>query len=87
MIVRLDGTYNAFPSLHAGFLVYTLALGFRLLGRRLHPLVVAGIGIWTALILYATLATKQHYVLDLLAGGMIGFVAHGLAWRLRPQTS
>ena len=87
MIVRLDGTYNAFPSLHAGFLVYTLALGLRLFGRRLHPLVVAGIGIWTALILYATLATKQHYVLDLLAGGMIGFVAHGLAWRLQPRTS
>ena len=80
-ITRMDGPLNAFPSLHAGCLVYALALVRRLFGRRLKPMVVALLLIWAVLILFGTLATKQHYALDLLAGGLLGWAADWFAWR------
>ena len=149
-ITSLDGPLNAFPSLHAGCLVYTLALLRRMFGGsnlhsevpmvahasrvrdwasrpilraptnfiflkifvrrrfwrdaknrtrdacapqghhpvaistselRLNPLAVAALLVWAGLILFATLATKQHYAVDLLAGGLIGWFADWLAWR------
>lgn len=80
-ITRVDGPLNAFPSLHAGCLVYTIALARRLFGRRMHPVASAVLLVWGVLILYATLATKQHYALDLLAGGLLGLAADWFAWR------
>jgi membrane-associated phospholipid phosphatase len=76
-ITRVDGPLNAFPSLHAGFVIYSLAWARRLSGRRLNLWVASLLLAWAALILFATLATKQHYALDLLAGGLIGWAA---AW-------
>jgi membrane-associated phospholipid phosphatase len=80
-ITGYDGIFNAFPSLHAGFLVYTSALGWRMFRRQLPRMVIAGAVFWGVLILYSTLATRQHYALDLVAGGLIGCVADWLAWR------
>jgi membrane-associated phospholipid phosphatase len=80
-ITQVDGPLNAFPSLHAGCLVYTIALARRLFGRQLHPAVLAVLLVWAALILFATLATKQHYAVDLLAGGLLGWAADRFAWR------
>jgi membrane-associated phospholipid phosphatase len=80
-ITRVDGPLNAFPSLHAGSLIYTLAWARRLCGGRLKPWVAALLIGWAALILFATLATKQHYALDLLAGGLIGWAADWFVWR------
>jgi membrane-associated phospholipid phosphatase len=80
-ITHVDGPLNAFPSLHAGCLVYTIALARRLFGRQLHPAVLAMLLVWAALILFATLATKQHYAVDLLAGGLLGWAADWFAWR------
>ncbi|MDB6064194.1 MAG: phosphoesterase, PA-phosphatase related protein [Pedosphaera sp.] len=85
-ITRVDGPLNAFPSLHAGCVVYTLALVRRLFGQRLNYFVAAMLLVWAGLILFATLATKQHYAIDLLAGGLIGGVADWLAWRNSPPT-
>jgi len=79
-ISRLDGPLNAFPSLHAGFLVYNLSLTWRLSARGCPRIVMAGLFVWGALILFATLATKQHYAVDLLAGGALGWLADRLAW-------
>jgi membrane-associated phospholipid phosphatase len=79
-ITRVDGPLNAFPSLHAGCLIYVLALARRLFGPRLSPLVAAILLVWAALILFATLATKQHYAVDLLAGGLLGWAADWFAW-------
>jgi membrane-associated phospholipid phosphatase len=79
-ITRVDGPLNAFPSLHAGFLVYAIALARRLFGSQLNPVVLAMLLVWGVLILYATLATKQHYALDLLAGGLLGWGADWFAW-------
>jgi len=80
-ITRIDGPLNAFPSLHAASLVYTIALARRLFGRQLKWSMLAGLLVWASLILFATLATKQHYAVDLLAGGLIGWLADWFAWR------
>jgi membrane-associated phospholipid phosphatase len=80
-IARADGPFNAFPSLHAGTLIFTLALAKRHFGRKLSPIVFAALILWTALILFGTLATKQHYAIDLLAGGLIGLAADWAVWR------
>ena len=80
-ITHIDGPLNAFPSLHAGCLIFNLALIHRLFGRQLHPLIAAALWIWAGLIFFATLATKQHYAVDLLAGGLLGWAADWLAWK------
>ena len=80
LITTLDGPLNAFPSLHAGCLIYTLALIRRLFGPQLRPVVAIPLLLWAGLILFATLATKQHYALDLLAGGTLGWAADWVAW-------
>jgi membrane-associated phospholipid phosphatase len=80
-ITQVDGPLNAFPSLHAASLVYTIALARRLFGRQLKLSVLAGLLVWASLILFATLATKQHYAVDLLAGGLIGWLGDWFAWR------
>jgi membrane-associated phospholipid phosphatase len=80
--VRWDGPFNAFPSLHAGTLVYTLALLARLFrGRRGFSWVFTALVVWAGLVLWATLALKQHYAVDLLAGAVLGWVADRWAWR------
>ena len=80
-IARVDGPLNAFPSLHAGFLVYSILLARHLSGEKLSLRTWAALLVWVILILIATLSTKQHYALDLLAGGLIGWAADWFAWR------
>jgi hypothetical protein len=79
-IVGWDGPLNAFPSLHAGFLIYTAALGWRMFRGQCSRGVIVGGAWWGALILYATLATRQHYALDLVAGAALGYISDRLAW-------
>jgi membrane-associated phospholipid phosphatase len=86
-IICYDGIFNAFPSLHAAFLVYLAALGWRIFRGSLPWPVAAGAVLWAGLILYATIATRQHYAVDLVAGGAIGYLADWLAWRTSPDTS
>ena len=81
LIAQADGPLNAFPSLHASTLIYTIALAKRIFGQKLSPIVFAGLILWAALILFGTLATKQHYAIDLLAGGLIGWAADRAVWR------
>jgi membrane-associated phospholipid phosphatase len=80
-IANYDGTLNACPSLHAVFLVYMALLAWRMFGRVAPVLTVGASFMWGAAILYSTLATKQHYVIDLVAGSMLGVLADWLAWR------
>jgi membrane-associated phospholipid phosphatase len=86
-ITTVDGPLNAFPSLHAGTLVYALHWMNRLFGAALHPLVATGLSVWALLILFATLATKQHYAIDLVAGGVLGWFAGQVASRWRSRES
>jgi hypothetical protein len=73
------------PSLHAGLVVYSLLFGLRVLRDVLRPRALTAASIagcaWAALILYSTLATKQHWALDLPPGMALAACAHALAWR------
>ena len=86
-IARLDGTLNAFPSLHAAFLVFMAGLAGRMFRASLRTwMVLAGAG-WGAAILYATIATRQHYAADLIAGAAVGALADWIVWRRAPGVS
>ncbi|MGI9433561.1 MAG: phosphatase PAP2 family protein [Geminicoccaceae bacterium] len=72
LIVRLDRPINSFPSLHISVASYTLLLAGRIRTTSTAPaerrlwLVIGWL--WLTLIAYATLATKQHFVADVVAG-------------------
>ena len=86
-ILGYDGAFNAFPSLHAAFLIYMAALARRMAGGAL-PVGVVIVGVlWGTAILYATIATRQHYALDLLAGGLLGYGADWITWRRSSRVS
>jgi len=84
-LVGVDATWNSFPSLHAGLVVFSFLYGWRLLGERLpragRTLLALGSLLWAGAILYGTLATKQHWLADLPPAFLLGFLAHRLAWR------
>lgn len=87
----VDAAGNVCPSLHVAFAVFTAdALG-RLLreagARTFWPALNL---LWAAAIVYSTLATKQHVVLDVAAGAALGGLAaflHGLSLRDRTRKS
>lgn len=86
LLVAYDTPLNAFPSLHVGLAAYSVLFGRRLLleegaGGAARRAVLLAAGAWLLLIAYATLATKQHYAVDLPAGAAIAWLAHALAWR------
>jgi len=78
---QYDTTLNSFPSLHVALLVYALAFGWRSFRGRLPRGCVALCVIWGAAICYATLATKEHYAVDTLAGAALALAADALVWR------
>jgi hypothetical protein len=84
-IVSLDRPTNSMPSLHAGLVVYSLLFGLRVLRGALpargHAAASLAAAAWALLILYSTLATKQHWALDLPPGAALAVCAHALAWR------
>jgi len=84
-LVSVDAAVNAFPSLHAGLTVYSLVFGYAVLRDGLSPTERRGVTlasvVWCTVILYGTLATKQHWALDLPAGVLLGWLAHRWAWR------
>lgn len=84
LLVTYDTKLNAFPSLHAGLTVYTILFGYALLRdgpARLRLAYLLVTGAWAAMIFYSTLATKQHFAVDLPAGALLAAAAHAWAWR------
>jgi len=84
-LIGVDATWNAFPSLHAGLVLYSFLYGRRAVGADLAPrtrhVVGALSALWGALILLGTLATKQHWVADLPPAFVLAWLAHRYAWR------
>jgi hypothetical protein len=74
-----DGNYSALPSLHVGFLYFTLMFARRAYGPPPHW-VSALLITWFLLIAYSTLALKEHYVWDLVTGVGIAVVCDMVAW-------
>lgn len=77
LLKGVDLTGNACPSLHVAFAIFSGAWMDRLL-RELHSrrfLLVLN-WLWCLGIVYSTLATRQHVVLDVIAGAILGaFIA------------
>lgn len=78
LVYRGDPTTNCFPSAHCGVAVYA-AIGLRFASRRLFAWgIVTAIGVCVS-----TVLTKQHYVLDVLAGAVLAALT---AWAMSRRT-
>lgn len=80
-----DSGGNAFPSLHVAFSVFTMTWLVWLLRRLRAPwwLHVGNVA-WCAVIVWSTLATRQHVAWDVEAGVVLGAavaLAHICPWR------
>lgn len=74
-----DASGNACPSLHVAFAVFTaLVLGSQLRQLATGRVVRTLNWLWCAGIVYSTVATRQHVVLDVIAGAALGFLVGGL---------
>jgi membrane-associated phospholipid phosphatase len=68
---RICKPYGNFPSTHMGFSILSVCVGFIVGG----PVMGSIFLFWACLIALSALFTKQHYLLDMIAGGAIGAVA------------
>lgn len=82
MLKGIDATGNACPSLHVASAVFAACWLQRMLRNFRAPTVLAA-GNWAicAAILWSTVATRQHVVLDVLAGSAVGLVFAALSLR------
>ena len=90
LLQRVDAAGNACPSLHVATAMFTAIWVEHLLRQVQTPTVLRVLnGIWFTAITYSTLATKQHVVLDAVAGAMlgIGFALPAITTAARPETS
>lgn len=72
-LTALDNSFHALPSLHAAFAIYSALCGSLVLrGLGSRRFWRTGLWLWAVLILWATLATKQHVVVDIVAGSALG---------------
>ena len=82
----IDAAGNACPSMHVAIAIYTAIWMEWLLRRVGAPGWLRGINaLWFAAIAYSTLALKQHVVVDVIAGGLLGGGIAALSLRYRPR--
>lgn len=80
--IAADDTGNAFPSMHVAFAVFAAIWLDRLLRRVDAPAVLRiASAAWGAAIVYSTLATRQHVLVDVAGGGALGWAAASLHGR------
>jgi membrane-associated phospholipid phosphatase len=81
----VDAAGNACPSLHVATAVFSAVWLHGWLPRLGAPAaVLAGNWLWCALILFSTVAIRQHVVLDVIAGAALGLAFAWLATRWVP---
>ncbi len=76
---QIDPGFNIFPSLHVANLTFVACLAGRLTG----PLWTLFVWILCGLIAASTVLVKQHYLLDLPAGFLLGAASYSLAFSKR----
>ena len=76
----MDPPYNCFPSLHVAHSFVSALAAFRVHRRVGQAALVAA-----TLVALSTLFTKQHYVLDVVAGTALGAVAYVAFLRSHPR--
>jgi membrane-associated phospholipid phosphatase len=73
---QVDAAGNACPSLHVAFAVFSGIWLNRALAEMRMPLVIRLFNYtWCAAIAYSTLSTKQHVLVDVIGGGILGAIA------------
>jgi hypothetical protein len=92
LLKGVDLPGNACPSLHVAFAVFTAIWMQRLLGEMHAGKAAQALNwLWCVGIVYSTLATRQHVVLDVVAGAPLGAclaLVHmrAMRWLERPRT-
>jgi len=82
---QVDAAGNACPSLHVAFAVYAALWLDRVLRDMSTVAVIRVLNVaWCTAIAYSTLATKQHVVVDVLAGAILGVIAGSFSGRALP---
>ena len=79
-IYSSDTRYNCFPSLHVAQCFLAALTCYRV-----HRGVGVVAGVWAFLVAVSTLYTKQHYVLDAIAGASLAYLAYVLLLRSYPR--
>ncbi len=82
---RVDRSSNACPSMHVAAAVFTLVRVDEVFRSTRSPVQFRLLNVaWCCVIAYSTLAIKQHVVLDVAAGALLGlvFALASLHWRL-----
>jgi membrane-associated phospholipid phosphatase len=73
---QVDAAGNACPSLHVAFAVFSGLWLDRAFTEMRLPIVVRLLNLaWCAAIAYSTLSTKQHVLVDVIGGAILGVVA------------
>jgi membrane-associated phospholipid phosphatase len=80
LIYSTDARYNCLPSLHVAQ-CYLAALTCGRVHRGVGAVALA----WATLVAISTLLTKQHYFLDVIAGGLLALVAYAIFVRGYPR--
>lgn len=84
MLQGVDAAGNACPSMHVAVAIFTALWIEHLLRQARTPVLLRMLnGAWFLAIAYSTLAVKQHVVLDVVAGALLGmaFALPSLRWR------
>lgn len=84
VLYRADNASNACPSMHVAIAMFTAVRIDEVLRSTCSPLSLRMLNAaWFVVIAYSTLAIKQHVVLDVAAGALLGlvFVLPSLRWR------
>ena len=86
MLQQVDAAGNACPSMHVAVAVFTAIRVEDVLRRIGSPALLRLLNVTCGgLICYSTLAVKQHVVMDVVAGAMLGAVFAVLSLRWQPR--
>lgn len=80
LIYLSDPPYNCFPSLHVAHSFVSALTCYRV-----HRGVGIAIGLWVLLIAVSTMYIKQHYILDVVVGILLAYVAYLVFLRSYPR--
>lgn len=77
LVLRIDKTINACPSLHASLALYCACCVTRMIkAQHRSQYFNLGLWLWVIGILFATISTRQHVVIDLLAGAILAGIIY-----------
>jgi membrane-associated phospholipid phosphatase len=81
IVFSYDKNLNVFPSLHVGLAVYSVLFGLTIARgcQQLRWLAMIG-ALWTGLIMISTVATRQHYFVDIPPAVVLAWIAHRWVW-------